>query len=183
MYLRTMMIAAVAAGLAGTAAAQEEKTVNIPINEISAKGVGTQIGSVTASETGRGELQLRFDIRKLPAGPHGVHIHENGDCKPAKKDGKMTAGAAAGGHFDPDKTGKHLGPSGDGHKGDLPVLVVKTDGKAKDGSVEHTMVAPRLKLADIRGKALMIHAGGDNFKDEPKPLGGGGARIACGVIP
>jgi Cu-Zn family superoxide dismutase len=29
----------------------------------------------------------------------------------------------------------------------------------------------------------MIHAGGDNYSDEPAPLGGGGARVACGVVP
>jgi Cu-Zn family superoxide dismutase len=28
----------------------------------------------------------------------------------------------------------------------------------------------------------MIHAGGDNYSDQPVPLGGGGARIACGVV-
>lgn len=28
----------------------------------------------------------------------------------------------------------------------------------------------------------MIHAGSDNYSDDPKPLGGGGDRIACGVI-
>jgi Cu-Zn family superoxide dismutase len=28
----------------------------------------------------------------------------------------------------------------------------------------------------------MIHAGGDNYSDHPKRLGGGGARIACGVV-
>ena len=37
-------------------------------------------------------------------------------------------------------------------------------------------------LGQLAGKALMIHAGGDNYSDEPKPLGGGGARVACGVI-
>ena len=30
--------------------------------------------------------------------------------------------------------------------------------------------------------ALMIHVGGDNFHDHPAALGGGGARMACGVI-
>ena len=29
----------------------------------------------------------------------------------------------------------------------------------------------------------MIHAGGDNHADHPAPLGGGGGRIVCGVIP
>jgi Cu-Zn family superoxide dismutase len=28
----------------------------------------------------------------------------------------------------------------------------------------------------------MIHVGGDNHADHPAPLGGGGARLACGVI-
>jgi Cu-Zn family superoxide dismutase len=28
----------------------------------------------------------------------------------------------------------------------------------------------------------MVHVGGDNYSDKPKPLGGGGARFACGVI-
>jgi Cu-Zn family superoxide dismutase len=27
----------------------------------------------------------------------------------------------------------------------------------------------------------MVHAGGDNYADEPQKLGGGGARVACGV--
>ena len=39
------------------------------------------------------------------------------------------------------------------------------------------------KLSDLSGRSLMIHAAGDNYSDDPKPLGGGGARIACGVIP
>jgi Cu-Zn family superoxide dismutase len=29
----------------------------------------------------------------------------------------------------------------------------------------------------------MIHVGGDNHADHPEKLGGGGARVACGVIP
>ena len=28
----------------------------------------------------------------------------------------------------------------------------------------------------------MIHMGGDNYKDAPSPLGGGGGRLACGVV-
>jgi Cu-Zn family superoxide dismutase len=28
----------------------------------------------------------------------------------------------------------------------------------------------------------MIHEGGDNYRDTPEPLGGGGGRIACGVV-
>lgn len=94
------------------------------------------------------------------------------------KDGKASAAEAAGGHYDPHKTGKHAGPDGDGHLGDLPVLVVNNEGKAVT-----PVTASRLKsLDEIKDKALMIHVGGDNMSDQPKPLGGGGARFACGVI-
>ncbi|WP_246764106.1 superoxide dismutase family protein, partial [Cronobacter sakazakii] len=45
------------------------------------------------------------------------------------------------------------------------------------------VTAPRIKkLDEVKGKALMVHVGGDNLSDHPKPLGGGGARYACGVI-
>jgi Cu-Zn family superoxide dismutase len=44
------------------------------------------------------------------------------------------------------------------------------------------MFVLRLGVDDLRGHALMIHEGGDNYSDQPKPLGGGGARIACGVV-
>jgi Cu-Zn family superoxide dismutase len=37
-------------------------------------------------------------------------------------------------------------------------------------------------MSDVKGRSLMIHAGGDNYADQPAPLGGGGARVACGVI-
>lgn len=58
------------------------------------------------------------------------------------------------------------------------VLVVNNDGIATE-----PVTAPRLKsLDEVKDKALMIHVGGDNMSDQPKPLGGGGMRYACGVI-
>jgi Cu-Zn family superoxide dismutase len=104
-------------------------------------------------------------------------VHENPSCAPGKKDGKMVAGLEAGGHWDPDKTGKHEGPYGHGHRGDLPVLEV-----GENGVATKVLVAPRLKVGDLKGHSLVIHAGGDNYSDQPQPLGGGGARIACGVV-
>jgi Cu-Zn family superoxide dismutase len=52
----------------------------------------------------------------------------------------------------------------------------------EDGDATEPVLAPRLTVALIKGRSLMVHAQGDNFSDTPKPLGGGGARIACGVI-
>lgn len=117
-------------------------------------------------------------LNGLPPGVHGFHIHENPSCDAAEKEGKPVPALAAGGHFDPAGTKVHAGPYADGHLGDLPALYVTDDGKATT-----QVLAPRLKkLREIKGHAIMVHAGGDNHSDSPAPLGGGGARIACGVI-
>lgn len=158
---------------AGAQAASEEVEMNL----VTAQGVGQSVGSIKISETDKG-LEFAPDLKALPPGEHGFHVHAKGSCQPAIKEGKASAAEAAGGHLDPQHTGKHEGPEGAGHLGDLPVLVVNNDGKATD-----PVVAPRLKkLSDVKGKALMVHVGGDNMSDQPKPLGGGGARYACGVI-
>jgi superoxide dismutase, Cu-Zn family len=148
----------------------------VTINLVTTDGVGKEIGKITASDTEHG-LLLTPDLSDLPPGLHGFHLHEHPSCEPAKKDEKMTAAQAAGGHFDPKTTAKHEGPYGHGHMGDLPALYVAADGKAT-----LPVLAPRLKAEDLKGHALVIHSGGDNYSDSPGPLGGGGARIACGAV-
>lgn len=172
--------AAALLALAPMTAVAEEVTSEIHL--INSAGVGKAIGTIKAEDGPKG-LWLHLDLTAdLSPGPHGFHVHTNPSCDMAKKDGAMVAGLAAGGHYDPANTGKHLGPAGGGHLGDLPVLFVGID---EDGATatKHTLVRPGLKVADIRGHSFVIHAEGDNFSDEPKPLGGGGARVACGVIP
>jgi superoxide dismutase, Cu-Zn family len=167
----------IAAFVLARAATAYTATARATINSIDVNGIGPVIGSVTFKDTKYG-LIVTPDISGLPVGVHGWHIHDKGACGLAQHDGKMAAGFAAGGHYDPEHTGKHLGPYGDGgHKGDLPVLIVGTDGAAAI-----PVLAPQLKVRDVRGRSLIIHAGGDNYSDRPEPLGGGGARIACGVI-
>ena len=152
-------------------------TQDVPMNLVSADGAPQAIGSITISETPYG-LLFTPNLKSLPVGVHGFHVHENGSCEPGMKDGVKGAALAAGGHFDPQKTGKHLGPYADGHLGDLPAVYVTADGMAT-----YPVLAPRLKnLSEIKGHALMIHAGGDNHSNMPKPLGGGGDRVACGVM-
>lgn len=154
--------------------------VDVPMALVSADGVGRSIGTVDATDTPKG-LQLTPALTGLPPGEHGFHLHAKGSCAPAAdpdKGGAMAAAFGAGGHFDPAVTGKHEGPEGMGHKGDIPYLVV-----AADGSARRAVVAPHLKVADLGGHALVIHAGGDNYADQPAKLGGGGGRIACGVAP
>jgi Cu-Zn family superoxide dismutase len=148
----------------------------IEMHALTAQGVGERIGSVRVADTPYGTL-FTPDLHNLTPGLHGFHLHTEGNCGPGEKDGKMVPGLAAGGHYDPAGTGTHKGPYGDGHLGDLPALYVDENGRAT-----HPVLAPRIKLSDLRGRSLMIHAGGDNYADHPKPLGGGGDRVACGVI-
>lgn len=148
----------------------------VTMYKIDAKGIGPEIGTLMFQQTRKG-LRIEAALGGLPPGDHGFHIHEKPNCGPGEKDGKMQAGLAAGAHLDPGVTGKHLGPEGPGHRGDLPVLKVDASGNATE-----TMFVLRLGLDDLRGRALMIHEGGDNYSDQPKPLGGGGARIACGTV-
>ena len=148
----------------------------IKIHRTSADGVGEELGTVRASKNAYGTL-FTPDLKGLEPGVHGFHVHQNPSCQPAEKEGKTVPGLAAGGHYDPTKSGRHEGPYGNGHIGDLPPLYV-----AADGSASVPVLAPRTKLTDLEGRSIMIHASGDNFSDQPKKLGGGGARSACGVV-
>lgn len=113
-------------------------------------------------------LMIKPNLSGLSVGQHGFHLHAIGSC--------AEDGMAAKGHFDPGKTGSHQGPFGKGHLGDLPLLYAN-----KTGNATTPILAPRLKLKDIQGLAVMIHKKGDTYSDKPA-LGGGGARFACGVI-
>ena len=171
--------AAVCAFLVAGAGLAQAETVKAEVFASTAEGSGMSVGTVTFEDT-KGGLKIMLSLRGLPAGEHGFHVHEKADCSPMKgADGKMAPAGGAGGHYDPDKTGKHLGPNNGGHKGDLPLLVIKSDGTAK-GTME--VLLKNVKAKDFKNRSVMIHAGGDNYSDQPVTLGGGGARIACGII-
>ncbi|HUW25700.1 MAG TPA: superoxide dismutase [Cu-Zn] SodC [Gallionella sp.] len=150
--------------------------VIVPMNLVSEKGVGTSIGQATISESKYG-LVFTPSLQGLAPGIHGFHLHQNASCEPKEKDGKMVAAGSAGGHYDPAATNVHGTPWGENHLGDLPPLYVEAN-----GSSIQPVLAPRLKLDDLSGRAIIIHAGGDNHSDHPAALGGGGARVSCGVI-
>lgn len=149
--------------------------IAVPMALVDEKGIGASIGQITVSESAYG-LVFTPAISGLTPGMHGFHVHASADCSPREKDGKMVAALGAGGHYDPQKTNRHGTPWGDGHLGDLPPLFVDASGNASQ-----PVLAPRLKMADMKGRSLMVHVGGDNHADHPAPLGGGGARVACGV--
>lgn len=156
-------------------ATSAQAAVEITMHSVSPEGMGEVVGTVHLEDTDDG-LLLMPGLSGLEPGAHGFHVHEYPLCDPEEKDGERVAAGTAGGHYDPEGTGRHAGPDGDGHLGDLPALEVN-----KDGIADTAVTAPRLTVNDLAGRSLMIHSGGDNYSDDPRPLGGGGERIACGV--
>lgn len=181
--MKKALLALALVAATGTAVAQMDKPnaaerLKISVQLLDPVKGNQDVGFVSVTESKYG-LVFTPELKGLTAGVHGFHIHENPSCDAKEKDGKLTAGLAAGGHWNPNGAKAHGFPwSDEAHLGDLPALYVDAEGNAT-----HPVLAPRLKsLADIKGRSIMIHAGGDNHSDEPKPLGGGGARMACGVI-
>lgn len=96
-----------------------------------------------------------------PGGFFGLHIHGGSGCA-----GENFAGT--GGHFNP------AGTPHPAHAGDLPPLL------SCGGRAYLAVLTDRFTVADIIGRAVVIHGGSDDFRSQP--AGDAGTKIACGVI-
>lgn len=136
---------------------------------------GKPLGSAQLTQTEKGVL-IDLDLKDVPPGPHGFHIHQTGTCDGAAR--FMTAG----GHFS--VSGQDHGyHSGKGpHAGDLPNLIAPAGGALKQQIFTPgvTLGAGDNSLFDADGSALVIHARGDDYRSQP--AGDSGDRIACAVI-
>jgi Cu-Zn family superoxide dismutase len=157
-------------------AAHAAAVTTVEIFKVDDKGIGSSLGQVSVADSRYG-LVLSPMLSGITPGLHGFHVHQNPSCEAMEQNGKRVPALAAGGHYDPADSKRHDTPWGDGHLGDLPALFVDAEGKANQ-----PVLAPRLKKSDLAGRSLMIHVGADNHSDHPAPLGGGGARMACGVF-
>jgi superoxide dismutase, Cu-Zn family len=177
MTQRAFLILSTSIALAAAAPAALAASAHADMAAATPNGPGAPLGTVTIDDA-PGGARITVDLHGLPPGQHGFHVHQNASCDPGPVNGVVAPAGGAGGHFDPEHTDMHMGPTGAGHLGDLPYLTV-----AADGTDTETLVAPRLTdVTVLNGHSLIIHAGGDNYSDQPKPLGGGGARIACGLV-
>ncbi len=174
--MRSVAAALVGAALLAAGTARADQT-RIRMYLLSADGVGAAIGTIRAADSQQG-LRLTPLLKGLAPGPHGMDVHENGDCGASEATGKKVPGLAAGGRFAPDKTARQTGAEGGGLLGGLPALIVDPDGIAR-----RPVAAPRIKLAQIKGRSIVIHAGAENDLDQAASAGGDGARVACGVVP
>lgn len=136
---------------------------------------GKALGTVTLQQTAAGVL-VTANVQGLPAGEHGFHFHQKGQCDPATKF------ESAGGHFagGPHQHG-YLDAKGP-HGGDMPNQYVGADGILKTQILNTgvTLGAGPKSLFDADGSALVIHAGADDYTSQPS--GNAGGRLACAVI-
>jgi Cu-Zn family superoxide dismutase len=129
-------------------------------------------GEATFEEAGASVRVVIFVEGLKPGQDHGLHIHEKGDCSSGD-------GMSAGGHFDPYGKPHGIPGSKDSHAGDLPALKANKAGRANI-NIELDTISLKPGPANIIGRAVVVHAGPDDYKTQP--TGNSGARIACGVI-
>jgi len=170
-----LLIGALAARSAAGAPPADEQEKLFRTSEVHFQNAdGQPIGEAILRETPSGVL-ITANLRDLPPGEHGFHVHEHGAClAPFKR---------AGGHFNPGRKSHGFENPQGPHAGDLPNIIVP-----EGGSVEVEVLAPRLalesgkprSLMDDDGAALVVHSGPDDYSTDP--AGDSGARIACGIV-
>jgi Cu-Zn family superoxide dismutase len=141
---------------------------------------GSSVGTVEVRQVAHGTLFV-IDLRNLPPGAHGFHLHERGVCE-------APGFQSAGGHYNPGNRAHGADNANGPHAGDLPNIRVTQQGTAAaemhsslvsldanpsraGGSGPHT-------LLDADGTAIMIHQQADDYRD----MDSAGSRIACGVL-
>lgn len=134
---------------------------------------GEDVGTAELKGTPGGTF-INIEVKGLPANQWvAFHVHETGSCD------FHTGHDSAGGHFNPMKAEHGYDAAKGPHAGDMPNQYVGADG------VLHTQVFNNMVKLDkgetgIMGRALMIHAGKDDYKTQP--TGDAGKRLACAVI-
>ena len=133
---------------------------------------GEEIGTASFYDTASGRTLVVVALEGIPAGTHGVHVHETGDCS-------ADDFSSAGGHLAGDAEHGVLVEAGP-HPGDLPNAVVQDDGILSFEAFKSDLPLNDDLVFDEDGAALVVHSGPDDYATQPS--GDSGDRIACGVI-
>lgn len=131
----------------------------------------TASGTVTFVQKADGSVDVTAHLTGVPAGVHGFHIHDKGDCG--------DNGNAAGGHFNPAGTA-HGAPAADAHHaGDFGNITADAQGMAH-ASFNTRSITVTAGPNSVVGHAVILHANPDDLVTQP--TGNAGPRIACGVV-
>jgi superoxide dismutase, Cu-Zn family len=167
--LSLMGIMAATVGYSHSVDSAVNQTVNVDMINAQGQSVGQAI--LTQLEQG---VSIKANLRNIPTGWHGFHIHAIGQCTPP--DFK-----SAGDHFNPSHKyhgfKAHQGP----HRGDLPNIYVGDNGELNTELVTDKVTlnkGPRA-LLDKDGFSLVLHAKPDDYTTQPS--GDSGGRIVCGA--
>jgi superoxide dismutase, Cu-Zn family len=131
----------------------------------------TATGTVNLAQLADGSVEVTANLRGVPPGVHGFHIHEKGDCG--------DNGNAAGGHYNPMNTPHGSPNTNPHHAGDFGNVTADDN-----GNVTHRFTTRSITIAEgpasAVGHAIIRHANPDDMTTQP--TGNAGARIACGVV-
>ena len=135
-------------------------------------GAQTARGMVHFQDAGDQGVEVKVDLAGVPAGVHGFHVHEKGDCG--------NNGQNAGGHFNP--TGMiHGAPdAASHHAGDFGNVTADDKGEVHTTFMTHSISLKEGQSNNVLGHAIVLHANPDDLTSQP--AGNAGARIACGVV-
>jgi Cu-Zn family superoxide dismutase len=187
MRLARSLLLVAALSLAGYASAADN-TVEVQVNSISADGVGKAVGTIKIAAL-NGGVSITPNLHGFAQGRHAFHVHEKPNCGPGVTNGKPVAGLAAGPHYNGSGGQSQIagmgaqnqmaghGPMAMSMRGDLPELTA-----GADGNITKAITKKDLTLAELHGRSVMIHEYGEQPTEQAKPKGGG-ARVACAVIP
>lgn len=179
-------VAAASILTAGIAAAQTAAPAPAPVAAPAPQPValatlktaeGADAGTVTAYKGPKG-LILRVVGAGWPAGWHGVHLHAVGSCE-------APAFTSAGGHVNHAEGARPhglLNTDGGPDLGDLQNIHAAADGSANADVylAWEGLDATEADYVDANGLSFVVHANPDDYVSQP--IGGAGARIACGVF-
>lgn len=131
----------------------------------------TAQGTVHFQQLKNGSVEVTLDLSGVPAGVHGFHIHDKGDCG--------DNGNAAGGHFNPGSMPHGAPEANSKHAGDFGNVTADADGHIRTSFTTHSITLTEGPMSAV-GHAVILHANPDDLTTQP--TGNAGPRIACGVV-
>ena len=130
----------------------------------------TAKGVVHFQNAGDSGVEVVVDLTGVPAGVHGFHVHEKGDCGNNAQN--------AGGHFNPASMVHGAPDAVSHHAGDFGNVTADDKGEVHTRFTTHSISIDGAANGVI-GHAIVLHGNADDLVSQP--AGNAGPRIGCGV--